>query len=56
AGSSFDYCRFFFIVGQSPSGQVVEHRRHPTVVIDVAYEEDLGGLLYARFRQGFLDE
>ncbi|MCI00010.1 hypothetical protein A2U01_0021024, partial [Trifolium medium] len=34
----------------------VEHRHHPTVVIDVAYEEDLGSLFYARFRQSFLDE
>ncbi|MCI78053.1 hypothetical protein A2U01_0099323, partial [Trifolium medium] len=33
-----------------------EHGRHPAAVIDVAYEEDLVGLLYAWFRQRFLDE
>ncbi|MCI95804.1 hypothetical protein A2U01_0117103, partial [Trifolium medium] len=28
---------------------VVEHGCHPATIIDVAYEEDLGGLLYAWF-------
>ncbi|MCI67706.1 hypothetical protein A2U01_0088965, partial [Trifolium medium] len=40
----------------SPRVQIAEHGRHPAVIIDVANEEDLGGLLYAWFRQGFLDE
>ncbi|MCI82063.1 hypothetical protein A2U01_0103337, partial [Trifolium medium] len=44
------------VIGQSSRVQVKKYGSHPTAVIDVAYEEDLGGFLYARFRQGFLDE
>ncbi|MCI94727.1 hypothetical protein A2U01_0116025, partial [Trifolium medium] len=51
--SSFDPYRFLLVIGQSPRVQVEKYRGHPTAVVDVAYEEDLGGLLYARFRQGF---
>ncbi|MCI40000.1 hypothetical protein A2U01_0061232, partial [Trifolium medium] len=39
-----------------PSAQVLEHGCHPAAIVDVAYEEDLGCLFYAWFRQSFLDE